>query len=158
MTYKTEENGNSARRGTRIRLFTESGSPPSGTEGRHGGAHAAHQRRNSRKGNRIPCREEQEKPGNGDGCSRHVCRAIAEAAGGEVGFPSEPDAAGRKTKVPIRNAIRHFTPHAHPGKSKTSPDQLTKRRFQYPEPVLNSPKLRKHNKLKINHNRLHINV
>lgn len=34
MTYKTEENGNSARRGTRIRLFTESGSPPSGTEGR----------------------------------------------------------------------------------------------------------------------------
>lgn len=30
--------------------------------------------------------------------------------------------------------------------------------FNYAEPVLNSPKLRKHNKLKINHNRLHINV
>ena len=90
-----------------------------GAEGRHGGAHAAHQRRNSRKGNRIPCREEQEKPGNGDGCSRHVCRAIAEAAGGEVGFPSEPDAAGRKTKVPIRNAIRHFSRLMHtPAKAK----------------------------------------
>ena len=72
-----------------------------------------------RKGNRIPCREEQEKPGNGDGCSRHVCRAIAEAAGGEVGFPSEPDAAGRKTKVPIRNAIRHFSRLMHtPAKAK----------------------------------------
>jgi len=119
MTHKTEENGNSARRGTRIRLFTESGSPPSGTEGRHGGAHAAHQRRNSREGSRIPYREEQEKPGNGDGCSRHVCRAIAEAAGGEVGFPSEPDAAGRKTKVPIRNAIRHFSRLMHtPAKAK----------------------------------------
>lgn len=38
-----------------------------------------------------------------------------------------------------------FTPHAHPGKSKTSPDQLTKRRFQYPEPhlnILNSIKLK----------------
>lgn len=56
--------------------------------------------------------------------------AIAEAAGGEVGFPSEPDAAGRKTKVPIRNAIRHFSRLMHtPAKSKTSPDQLTKRRF-----------------------------
>ena len=64
-------------------------------------------------------REEQEKPGNGDGCSRHVCRAIAEAAGGEVGFPSEPDAAGRKTKVPIRNAIRHFSRLMHtPAKAK----------------------------------------
>ena len=82
-------------------------------------AHAAHQRRNSREGSRIPCREEQEKPGNGDGCSRHVCRAIAEAAGGEVGFPSEPDTAGRKTKVPIRNAIRHFSRLMHtPAKAK----------------------------------------
>lgn len=36
--------------------------------------------------------------------------------------------------------------------------QQIKRFLQYPEPVLNSPKLRKHNKLKINHNRLHINV
>ena len=53
------------------------------------------------------------------GCSRHVCRAIAEAAGGEVGFPSEPDAAGRKTKVPIRNAIRHFSRLMHtPAKAK----------------------------------------
>lgn len=78
-----------------------------------------HQRRNSREGSRIPYREEQEKPGNGDGCSRHVCRAIAEAAGGEVGFPSEPDAAGRKTKVPIRNAIRHFSRLMHtPAKAK----------------------------------------
>ena len=49
----------------------------------------------------------------------HVCRAIAEAAGGEVGFPSEPDAAGRKTKVPIRNAIRHFSRLMHtPAKAK----------------------------------------
>ena len=46
-------------------------------------------------------------------------RAIAEAAGGEVGFPSEPDAAGRKTKVPIRNAIRHFSRLMHtPAKAK----------------------------------------
>lgn len=46
-------------------------------------------------------------------------RAIAEAAGGEVGFPSEPDVAGRKTKVPIRNAIRHFSRLMHtPAKAK----------------------------------------
>ena len=46
-------------------------------------------------------------------------RAIAEAASGEVGFPSEPDAAGRKTKVPIRNAIRHFSRLMHtPAKAK----------------------------------------
>ena len=39
--------------------------------------------------------------------------------GGEVGFPSEPDAAGRKTKVPIRNAIRHFSRLMHtPAKAK----------------------------------------
>jgi hypothetical protein len=119
MTHKTEENGNNARHGTRIRLFSGAGSPPSGAEGRHGRAHAAPRRRNSRKGSRIPYREEQEKPGNDDGCSRHVCRAIAEAAGGEVGFPSEPDAAGRKTKVPIRNAIRHFSRLMHtPAKAK----------------------------------------
>ena len=43
----------------------------------------------------------------------------AEAAGGEVGFPSEPDTAGRKTKVPIRNAIRHFSRLMHtPAKAK----------------------------------------
>ena len=41
------------------------------------------------------------------------------AMGGEVGFPSEPDAAGRKTKVPIRNAIRHFSRLMHtPAKAK----------------------------------------
>ena len=60
----------------------------------------------------------QRKPDTVSG-SRHVCRAIAEAAGGEVGFPSEPDAAGRKTKVPIRNAIRHFSRLMHtPAKAK----------------------------------------
>ena len=32
---------------------------------------------------------------------------------------SEPDAAGRKTKVPIRNAIRHFSRLMHtPAKAK----------------------------------------
>lgn len=87
-------------------------------------------------------------------------------------LPGDRRSGGRRSRIPVRtgcgrqeNESPHpqchpafFTPHAHPGKSKTSPDQLTKRRFQYPEPVLNSPKLRKHNKLKINHNRLHINV
>ncbi|WP_444095111.1 hypothetical protein [Alistipes shahii] len=71
--------------------------------------------------------------------------------------PNRMRPAGKR-KSPFAMPSGIFTPHAHPGKSKTSPDQLTKRRFQYPEPVLNSPKLRKHNKLKINHNRLHINV
>lgn len=65
-------------------------------------------------------------------------RAIAEAAGGEVGFPSEPDAAGRKTKVPIRNAIRHFSRLMHtPAKAKRRLINLPSDVFQYPEPIHN---------------------
>ena len=64
-------------------------------------------------------------------------------------LPGDRRSGGRRSRIPVRtgcgrqeNESPHpqchpafFTPHAHPGKSKTSPDQLTKRRFQYPEPV-----------------------
>lgn len=63
-------------------------------------------------------------------------------------LPGDRRSGGRRSRIPVRtgcgrqeNESPHpqchpafFTPHAHPGKSKTSPDQLTKRRFQYPEP------------------------
>lgn len=66
-------------------------------------------------------------------------------------LPGDRRSGGRRSRIPVRtgysrqeNESPHpqchpafFTPHAHPGKSKTSPDQLTKRRFQYPEPHLN---------------------
>ncbi len=65
-------------------------------------------------------------------------------------LPGDRRSGGRRSRIPVRtgcgrqeNESPHpqchpafFTPHAHPGKSKTSPDQLTKRRFQYPEPCL----------------------
>ena len=64
-------------------------------------------------------------------------------------LPGDRRSGGRRSRIPVRtgcgrqeNESPHpqchpafFTPHAHPGKSKTSPDQLTKRRFQYPDPV-----------------------
>ena len=66
-------------------------------------------------------------------------------------LPGDRRSGGRRSRIPVRtgcgrqeNESPHpqchpafFTPHAHPGKSKTSPDQLTKRRFQYPEPGSN---------------------
>jgi hypothetical protein len=58
--------------------------------------------------------------------------------------PNRMRPAGKR-KSPSAMPSGIFTPHAHPGKSKTSPDQLTKRRFQYPEPhlnILNSIKLK----------------
>jgi len=58
--------------------------------------------------------------------------------------PNRMRPAGKR-KSPFAMPSGIFTPHAHPGKSKTSPDQLTKRRFQYPEPhlnILNSIKLK----------------
>ena len=74
-------------------------------------------------------------------------------------LPGDRRSGGRRSRIPRPNRMRPagkrkspsampsgiFTPHAHPGKSKTSPDQLTKRRFQYPEPhlnILNSIKLK----------------
>jgi len=93
------------------------------------------------------------------------------SGGGFGGFGGFGGRGGRRSRIPVRtgcgrqeNESPHpqchpafFTPHAHPGKSKTSPDQLTKRRFQYPEPVLKSQKLRKYYKSKIKHNSLYIN-
>lgn len=138
MTHKTEENGNSARRGTRIRLFTESGSPPSGTEGR-----------TWRGTCRSPTAQQpRRKPDTVSGRARKTRKWRRMQP---TRLPGDRRSGGRRSRIPVRtgcgrqeNESPHpqchpafFTPHAHPGKSKTSPDQLTKRRFQYPEPHLN---------------------
>lgn len=51
-----------------------------------------------------------------------------------------------------------FTPYLRPDKSKTALNQLIKRRFPYPEPVLNSPKSPNVIRSKIKDNNLYINT